>query len=358
MRLNWLAYNYRSFDGYGRYSNYLVQALGRAGVAVMPHFAGAADAPPWMTQGWGMSWDTPTITCAPPFYLRKLPEGHAPHWLLTMTEGSECPDGWADIINHADIEHVIVPCEHNAEAFRIGGVQCPITVIHGGTDPDDFPLRTEQRSMDKPYTFLTIADRGKRKGWSEVYDAFYMAFGGKTTGTQDVRLIVKYRPGGNALIDLIRTAADPDLRIIWQEDDASDMAQVYAQADCVVLPSRSEGWGMPHREAAMMGLPVITQAYSGMDDGHTREWAIVVDGGHMEPIDNVKDGHIKGSWRVVDRQHLAKAMAWSYGSRESVAVKYGQRAAAWLRANQTWDHSAQALVQLLQREGVLEREYA
>lgn len=357
MRLNWLAYNYRSFDGYGRYSNYLVQALGRAGVAVMPHFAGAADAPQWMTQGWGMSWDTPTISCLPPFYLRKLPAGSAPHWLLTMTEGSECPDGWADIINQAGIEQVIVPCEHNAEAFRSGGVQCPIKVIHGGTSPDDFPLLTQPRSMDKPYTFLTIADRGKRKGWSEVYEAFYLAFGGKTTGTQDVRLIVKYRPGGNALIDLISKATDLDPRIVWLDDDATDMAQVYAQADCVVLPSRSEGWGMPHREAAMMGLPVITQAYSGMDDGHTRKWAWVVSRGRMEPIDNTKDGHIKGEWRVVDRQELADQMFDAYTFPECWVAE-GQHAAAWLRANQTWDHSAQAIVQLLQREGVLEREYA
>lgn len=360
MRLNWLGYSYRPWDGYGRYSAYLIRALQRAGVDVTPHFAGAADAPGWMLDKWGVDRSAPVISCLPPYYLRKLSNLTAdawtgPHWLVTMTEGSECPNGWAETINKANIEHVIVPCEHNAEAFRRGGVECPVTVIHGGTDPDEFPLRTEPRTLDKPYTFLALADRGKRKGWSEVYDAFYMAFGGKTTGVQDVRLIVKYRPGGNSLIDMIRTANDLDPRIVWQGDDVADIAQVYAQADCFVIPSRSEGWGMPHRECACMGIPVITQAYSGMDDGHTHEWAMVVENGCMEPIDNSKDGHIKGEWRVVDRQELATWMEECYLHPE-VMSQLGMGSAAWLRANQTWTHSAANLLALLQREGVLEPE--
>lgn len=360
MRLNWLAYNYRQWDGYGRYSTRLIQALKRAGVSVTPHFAGSADAPAWMRDEWELSLlSIPTISCLPPYYLRKLPNGHAPHWLLTMTEGSECPDGWAEIINNSGVERVIVPCQHNVEAFQRGGVEVPVSVIHGGTDPDEFPLRSKvlsrySDSTPQPYTFLALADRGKRKGWMEAYDAFFLAFGTvDETGPDEVRLIIKCRPGGNDLIDfIVEKRADTDPRITFLREDVADIAQVYALADCAVMPSRSEGWGMPMREAAMMGVPVITQAYSGMDDGYTHEWATVVLNGRMEPIDGTKDGHIKGEWRVVDRDELADIMR-QHVENPDVFKRAALVAARWLRKHQTWDHSASALLHLLHSERVL-----
>lgn len=361
MQLNWSGYQYRSWDGYGRYSLYMIRALLKAGVEVNPVLEGVMDMPAWLLAHTDTHLDGLTISCLPPYYLRSLPKRgpgivSTRHWLLTMTEGSECPDGWADIINKSDVERVIVPCEHNAAAFRSGGVQAPITVIPGGTDPCEFALRTcpracteqSERNDSQPYTFLALADRGARKGWMEVYAAFFKAFGGRND-TADVRLIVKCRPEGNDLIDLLVTATNPDPRITWQVEDVADVAQVYAQADCVVIPSRSEGWGMPHREAAMMGIPVITQAYSGMDDGHTHEWAALIEGGNMEPIPS-EAKHIKGHWRVVDVDELAGSMRACYENPSS-AERDGWMGARWLRANQTWAHSAQRLIDLMKEQG-------
>lgn len=364
MRLNFLFYNARNWDGYGRYSARLIQALERAGVEVLPHFEEALNAPQWMQERWGIDWSNLTISCLPPYFVQKCP---GRHWLLTMTEGSECPDGWADTINKSGVERVIVPCQHNAEAFARGGVTVPISVVPGGTDPDEFPLRNgaeigpkpfRPASSPKPYTFLALADRGGRKGWNEVYAAFYLAFGGKRTGVQDVRLIVKCRPDGNDLVEMIAAADDLDARLCIQIEDVPDIAQVYAQADCFVIPSHSEGWGMPHREAAMMGIPVITQAYAGLDDGHTHEWAIVVEKGHMERIPADTE-HIKGESRVVDVDELAERMYQCYRSPAWAATR-AKHAAKWLREHQTWQIAAAKLLQVLQQEGVFEpeREYA
>lgn len=373
MRLNLLGHSWAYWDGYGRYCAYLLKALRRSGVTVTPHMIGAANAPQWLLDEWGVDWRVPTISCLPPFYLRVMPKQRGPHWLITMTEGSVCPDGWVEAINKAGVDRVIVPCEWNAQAFRDAGLDCPVSVIHGGTDPDEFPILQRERDPDQPYTFLALADRGNRKGWDEVYRAFYQAFGGKTTGDMDVRLIVKSRPDGNELInDWIAKIPGLDQRIVFDRGDYADIRDLYAQVDCFAIPSRAEGWGMPHREAAMMGLPVITQAYSGMDDGHTHEWAMVVEGGSIEPIPDqpakgeVIGGIIKqnpksngwmgtGKWRVCDVDELAAKMRVLY-DRPDVGVKFGAKAAQWLRANQTWDHTAAALLQLLQQTGVLERE--
>ncbi len=191
-----------------------------------------------------------------------------------MTEGSRIPDDWVRAIEESEVEHILVPCEHNVEAFRASGVTVPISVVPGGTDPAEFPLidwgpeGAPERSRpvgSRPYTFLTLADRGQRKGWMEVFDAFYRAFGGKTTGVQDVRLIIKVRAcSGSLAEDICRRGVDLDKRIIWLAEDVSDMATLYQQADCLVLPSRSEGWGMPHREGSYAGLPVIVQKYADL----------------------------------------------------------------------------------------------
>jgi len=361
VKIGWVGY-YIPWDGYGRFNSRLVAALQRQGVNVTPLTMDNIHAPKWMHFQWGIDWDSLTISCIPARQVQRVP---GRHWLYCMIEGSVLSAATVKRIHASGVERVLVPCQHNAEVFARSGVTVPITVLHGGTDPDEFPLitqraqRREPIGRERPYTFLALADRGPRKGWHETFDAFYQAFGGKTTGVQDVRLLIKALPGSNEVVEILSKGIDMDKRIIWQNKEAphDNMASVYAQADCVVLPSYSEGWGLPHREAAMLGLPVITQAYSGMDDGHTHQWALVVEGGHMEAIgsgpifddDGVEDETVTlGEWLVPDVDELATAMLACY-QEPAWAAQRGMEAAAWLRANQTWDHSALALLTLIER---------
>jgi len=336
MHLNYLASNYRFFDGYGRYNTFLIQALERLGVTVYPQHTEMANAVGWVQARAGMDWGRLTISCLPPFYLNRVP---GRHWLLSMTEGSRLPAGWCETIKRSGVERIIVPCRHNAEAFAVCGL--PVHVVPGGTDPEEFPVITDR--PDRPYTFLSLADRGARKGWVEVWQAFYQAFG-TPTDTPDVRLTIKSRPDGNEMLELIARADRPDPRVsILMED--MDMREFYRLGDCFAIPSRSEGWGMPHREAAMSGLPVIVQRHAGLDDGHTDDWALVVEGGRLDPIPSHFE-QIAGDWMKADVGALAAMMRRCY-EMPSVAAYYGQAAAAWLRENQTWGHSAKALLALI-----------
>ena len=176
-----------------------------------------------------------------------------------------------------------------------------------------------------------------------MWQAFYQAFG-TPTDTPDVRLMIKSRPDGNDMLALIAKADKPDPRITILIADM-DMRDFYRSGDCFVIPSRSEGWGMPMREAACAGLPVITQRYSGMDDGHTDDWALVVEGGRLESIPAHFD-HIAGDWMKADVVKLAAMMRRCYGM-PSVAAQWGTAGAQWIRANQTWAHSAERLIKLI-----------
>lgn len=353
MGINWIGYQYSETDGYGRYGSRMVQALQGRGVAVHALLNRQADMPWWMTRQLQIDWSRLNISCLPPLYLQPLPKLAGPHWLYTMTEGSELPDGWAEIIMECGVERVIVPCEANRQTFaaaldHVVGTQhhIPVDVIHGGTCPDEFPFveRDVTELMSRPYTFLALADRGARKGWNEVWSAFYRAFG-SPEDTPNVRLIVKALPGGNEVLERIAGAADLDPRVDIRIAEAN-MADLYAEADCFAIPSRFEGWGMPHREAAMMGTPVITQRYSGMDDGYTDRWALVAEPGVIGRIPRHFD-LVAGEWRIADVDTLAQIMTWCYRYPER-AIRAGAKAAGWLRLHQTWDHAARRLMNLIE----------
>lgn len=338
MKLNWLSY-YMPNDGYGRFSAYCIKALRRLGHTVKMATMVHVEMPRWLQVQDGFDTNNLTISCLPPYLLAPVP---GRHWFYSMTEGSLLPPSWVDTINAAGVERVIVPCPHNALAFINSGVEAPIYVVPGGTDPEDFPLSSHP--LHPHYTFLAVADRGFRKGWEETREAFYGAFGGKTTGQQDVRLIIKCRPREDNYIQMMANAEGADPRITFQETDVDDMRGIYAQADCVVIPSRSEGWGMLPREAACMGLPVITQRYSGLDDGFTQEWALVLRSGRLRPIP-VEDKYALGEWMIADQLSLIERMSWC--QRHPVEAKrFGNQAALWLRENQTWEHAVQKIIEL------------
>lgn len=348
MKLNWLAYNYKETDGYGRFSNRVIRALlrARACVEVLPVTVAHAEMPAWMLAGMNIDFGHTTIACLPPYYLPKLPPGHGRYWLYSMTEGSELPDGWADIINKSGVERVFVPCAWNRIAFVTGGVSVPVDVLPAGTEPDEFPVHPP-RTDYRPYTFLTLADRGSRKGWTEVWSAFYRAFGAPDD-TPDVRLVIKTLARSNEVVDRIAGAENPDPRIqIWRED-VPNAADIYAAADCIVLPSRGEGWGMPHREAAMAGKPVITLRFGGLDDGYTENWSLPIDTYRLERIPEHFE-MIQGEWARADVDALARHMRRCYDSPNIVALR-GQQAASWLRNHQTWDRTAARLLAELGRE--------
>ena len=344
LRINWVAFNYHKCDGYGRYAMHMIRALNRRGVDVRPYLTDQVRLPGWMQRMAGIDYSRLTITCTPPYMLCAVP---GRQWNLTMTEGTRLPDGWTPHVNLC-AQRVIVPCEHNRAAFVDSGVTAPVSVSPGGTSPQEFPLvrRDYGDRQSLPYTFLALGDRGSRKGWVEVYSAFYAAFG-SPDDTPDVRLLIKTRPHSNSLIDTIMGAKGRDPRVDFWCADVDDMADVFAFADAFAIPSRSEGWGMPHREAAMTGLPVITTRYSGLDDGHTDEWALAIDNYRLEAIPANNTMNIAGEWCRADIPELAERMRWCYDNREAAAER-GQRSAQWLRENQTWDHAADALIALIE----------
>lgn len=327
--LNLIAHKYIHEDGYGRYGMELIRALAALGVNVYPAMEDDLNLPSWMQRMRGLDFTRPTLSLMPGHNFYALP---GLQWGYSMWEDNSLPKGWVENINKT-LRLLMVPCPHNAEVFKRKGVKVPIHVVPGGTSPQEFPLLPPV-CHDRPYTFLVLGDRQERKGIDIVLGAFARAF----ETEKDVRLIIKTRAVG-ILNGVFLNFLDQRISV-WQ-DDLPSMNDVYAQIDCFAYPSHGEGWGMPPREAAMMGVPVIATRWSGLEVG-IDHWAIPINTFTMQdsPLSSVR-----GQWARPDIAEVAEKMRWCYENRDA-ARAIGQRAARWLRENQTWEHTARAIMQL------------
>jgi glycosyltransferase involved in cell wall biosynthesis len=219
----------------------------------------------------------------------------APNVARAMFETDRLPLGWRELLLTRD--EIWVPCEHNAEAFRLGGIPSSRLRVLGETIDFDlfspgaapYPLEVE----DDRFVFLSNFDFGERKGWRQLIAGWATAF----TADDGVCLVLKtgsYTHGESYAAERIRAFVNDEfgagamermapIEIVSARLPADQLPSLYAGADAYVLASRGEGWGRPYMEAMAMGLPTIGSRWGGnldfMNDGNS--WLV---DGELVPV--------------------------------------------------------------------------
>jgi glycosyltransferase involved in cell wall biosynthesis len=327
MRLNLLG-SFDKYTGYGRHSTHMARALTSLGVSVRPITLDTLQMPHDLQRNLGISYDVLTIALIAAQDFPSLP---GRMWGYSMWETTVPPKEQVENINDFCTRY-IVPSEWLVEVYQNAGVERPIHVLPEGIDPNEFPYIERNWEHDRPYTFLCLGDRAGRKGDDLAWSAFFEAF----QDEDDVRLIIKCTHENHAGLNLTNT----DTRVSLWRGDVDSMRDVYAQADCFVFPSRGEGWGLPAREAAATGMPVLATRWSGLVDNIDR-YAIPL---QYEMVDAPIIG---GQWAQPKLDDVVRWMRWCYENREE-AKAFGKRASEWLHANETWRHSAQKLIEIVE----------
>lgn len=245
----------------------------------------------------------------------------------TMLETTGIPQEWVRQCNQMD--EVWVPSPFNAWTFRRSGVTSPLRVMPLGLiDAHYFNQDIKGYPIEGMFAFLSIFEWGERKAPEVLLRAFNRAF----RHEEPVVLICKYSnsdPGVSPQQIIESLNLDPKGgRVVFSVNNSVpyyQLSQLYRSADCFVLPSRGEGWGMPILEAMACGLPVIASYWSAqqyfMNDANSYPLQVkLVDA-------EAKCPYYQGfKWAQPDEMHLEKLLRYVYEHPEEARQK-GERAA-------------------------------
>ena len=210
-------------------------------------------------------------------------------------------------------DHVLTVSEMARAGYVEAGV--PIVRVHAvalGADTQLFgPGVGTMRDLSKPCTFLFAGATIHRKGVDVLLDAFANV---RQSLPGKARLMV-VGPRGDAHALLERPGID-DV-VVRPAVAQAELAQIYREADCFVLPSRHDSFGMAVLEAMACGLPAIVSEMVG-----AREAITEGGNGWVLPVGDAPALATRMAWCVEHRAALAamrpaaRAMAERYSWEE------------------------------------------
>ena len=263
---------------------------------------------------------------------------------FTMLETDGIPAEWVRQANL--MNEVWVPSSFNARTFRDSGVERPIRVIPLGVDPEYFNPKILCHPLVGVYTFLSVFEWGERK----MPELLLKAFNDEFRSSEPVVLLCKVLNVDTNVDVRAQVAAlglDPKGGKIHfsvnQLIPAYQLGSLYCSADCFVLPTRGEGWGMPVIEAMACGLPVIATDWSAHCDFMNAQNAYPLRVERMVPARARCPYYSSFRWAEPSYHHLRHLMRHVFENPTEARAK-GEKASHDVRTGWTWDHAAQKII--------------
>lgn len=259
---------------------------------------------------------------------------------LTMYESTnplENHPEWKHECNAVD--RLFVPSEYCKGVFS-AFVKKPIDVITLAINPIYCIGETIQRIPKRSFTFFQYATLTGRKAPLETLEAFKKAF--PRQRYPDVRMIFKTRLGIFGWSENMIPDPEDDRVTIINDNMLPErlFEMLRSEIDCMVFPSRGEGFGLPPRETMAMGVPTILSRSSGMievcDDRYN--WPVELTG-RSKAI-------LGGDWDDPDWDQLIDTMRWIYGHQEQAFAK-AREGARWFKQEHGPDMAGKKLLQAL-----------
>jgi GT2 family glycosyltransferase len=269
----------------------------------------------------------------------------------TMLETDGVPRSWVEQANRMD--EIWVPSTFNVQTMRDSGVTRPIHRVPLGIDPHYFHPNIKGARDERVFTFLSVFEWGERKAPEILLRAFTDEFRSR----EDVLLLLKV-VNSNEDVDVREQIAQMGLartggRVLLSLNDvipSYQLGSLYRSADCLVLASRGEGWGMPALEAMACGLPVIATNWSAMTEFLDESVAYPLQVERLVPA-RAKCPYYEGfRWAEPSYDRLRALMRHVFEHPREARDK-GMRAAQVAHDCWTWDHSAKLIVNRLSAIG-------
>jgi len=277
----------------------------------------------------------------------------------TMFEADRLPPEWMPYFDAVD--EVWVPSTYCKRSFERSGVKKPIHVMHLGVDTNRFNPRVKPvRVLNKrTFCFLTvISGNPDRKG----LDVLVKAYTNEFSADEDVCLIIKFieqaSPFRDWVLPMINRSVMKDSnvpKVLYIKDvvPIERMPRLYRVADCLVAPSRAEGFNLPVIEAMASGVPVVVTAHGGHMDFLNDKNAFLIKVEKLVPTYAPRVrwyDHRIMKWVEPDVGHLQELMRHVYENPD-VAMMRAARALRDVRRKWTWGHVAKRIYGRLKEVG-------
>ncbi|GAB4111200.1 MAG: glycosyltransferase [Roseiflexaceae bacterium] len=308
--------SFASFTGYSGSSLALVLGLDRRGVAVRPLYLYGADHDEQIAAGrmhpriselqqQPLDLGGVQVVYAPGDRLSKNSGRYRIGY--TMHETDRLPREW--VVQANQMDELWVPSTWGAEVFRASGITRPVYTVPLGIDPQIYRPGPPRQTLSDRTVFLSVFEWGPRKGWPILLEAYCRAF----TAHDPVLLLLKIdqRAPGNPIPELAAhlPAAAPPISLIYNQGlSPARMAELYRSADCFVLPTHGEGWGMPILEAMACGTPAIATNWGAQTSFLSAENSFLLPIRGLIPADP-HNRYMHGShWADPDRDALVELL--------------------------------------------------
>ncbi len=221
-------------DGYGTSHKLLKRECEKHGVFLNPYYD---------NQKVGIVYNYP-------YSLESLQTEHKV--LFTMFESTKMPSDWGKYLDMAD--EIIVPSKFCQNVMkRQFGVDS--TVINLGYDQETYKFI--EREKKDVFNFLHYDAFKWRKGWDIVLTAFDEEFG----DDEPVKLTLKSVKEKAPNLDEYK-----NVEKISKSLENDEMMELLKNSDCMVFPSRGEGFGLTPLECMATGMPVIVPNAHGISE--------------------------------------------------------------------------------------------
>ena len=271
-------------------------------------------------------------------------------------EESEFPKAWVDSFNDS-LQAITVMSSLVKKILIDNGVKIPIKVTGLGVDHVD-QINTDKEFSIKANKFklLHISSCFPRKGIDILISAYSRIF----TIKDDVTLIIKtFNNPHNKVDQLLAKAKEsnplfPDVILIYDDLNPSQLKALYEQVDVLVMPSRGEGFGLPIGEAMRLGIPVITTAWGGQMDfcNQNNCWLIdykfSISESHFKSLDSY--------WVEPSIEDLMKQITSVYKANYS-ALKHKTDCAKKNIQSFTWKNTVKKNINFIENELVHDDKY-
>lgn len=167
------------------------------------------------------------------------------------------PPGWVEFLNSQS--GIWVPTPWGKKVLENNNIHTPISILPNVADPCD--VEPAQVTGVRGYTFLSICEPNFRKGWDILVNVFMQVFNGNKDATLVLKMGTKEQ-ALNRLRDIKKeTGSTANVILVTEKLRDEQVKALIAACDCLVLPTRGEGWGLPIADAMAAGKPVIATPF-------------------------------------------------------------------------------------------------